>query len=158
MESKPTSLSIIKAWARLPCALNAEGVERGGFAFIQRVLQDAIHAAATGAAAKASTQIVEIFGWARCDHFHLAFFRVADPAAQADLRLRRPVQSCRRVRASRDQVTAAAGPARMPRRTTNPTDRAVSCASAPVRPRTRRATAAKGRRQRKPERCCRRSR
>ena len=85
MESKPTSLSIIKAWARLPCALNAEGVERGGFAFIQRVLQDAIHAAATGAAAKASTQIVEIFGWARCNHFNLAFFRVADPAVKIQL-------------------------------------------------------------------------
>jgi hypothetical protein len=56
----------------------------GGFAFVEIVFDEAVDAAATGAAAQAGAQFGQVGFFAVGDHFHFAVFGVAHPAAQVE--------------------------------------------------------------------------
>ena len=69
----------------LPGAVDAEGREAFAFAVVERMLDDAIDAAAAGAALEAEAQIGEVGGIAGGDNFHVAVFSVAHPAFELEL-------------------------------------------------------------------------
>jgi hypothetical protein len=68
----------------LPGAFDAEGFEVRGFLFVEMVFDDVVDACAAGASAEAGTEVVQIFGSAGCDDLDVAFFSVADPAAETE--------------------------------------------------------------------------
>ena len=82
--------------SRLPRSVDAEGRKVLSFAVVERVLNDAIDAAAARAAFEAGAQIFEIGGLAGSDNFNGAIFGVAHPAAQfefAGLALHEPAET-----------------------------------------------------------------
>ena len=69
----------------LPRPFNPERAQSSGFAFIEKMLDQAIHAAAARAAAQAGAQLVQV-GFVAVDYYlHIAIFGVAHPAAQIEL-------------------------------------------------------------------------
>jgi hypothetical protein len=76
--------------------LNAEDVEGGGFAFIERVLKDVVYTAAARATTKTDTQIIEILGVASGNNLDIAVFCITDPAAKvqfAGLSVNKPAKT-----------------------------------------------------------------
>ncbi len=71
--------------APLPCPVNAEGGQLGGFGFVEVVLDEAIDTTAAGPAAQAGTQLGQILLLAGGYDLDIAVFGVADPAAEAQL-------------------------------------------------------------------------
>jgi hypothetical protein len=70
---------------QLPSAFDAEGLKAAGFGLVEVMLEDAIDAATAGTLVEAGAEFGEVFGLAGGDDFDVAFFGVADPAAQGEL-------------------------------------------------------------------------
>jgi hypothetical protein len=75
----------VAPFTHLPGAFYAERVEVGGFAVGEDVLDYAVDAAATRAAAEAGAEFIQVRLFAMDYHFHIAIFGVADPAAEVEL-------------------------------------------------------------------------
>jgi len=67
-----------------PGAFDAEGAQVGGFGFFERMFDEAVDAATARAAAQAGAEFGKVGGFAVCDDFNIAFFRVAHPAAKVE--------------------------------------------------------------------------
>jgi hypothetical protein len=79
-----------------PCAIDFERTETFGLTIGQRVLDDAVDARATRAAAKAGAKLIQVAGFASGNHFHIAVLSVAHPSAQiqlAGLALHKPAKA-----------------------------------------------------------------
>jgi hypothetical protein len=70
---------------RLPGAFDAERGEFGLFGLVQPVLYQVVHAGSAWSAAETGAQLVQVFGGAGGNNFHVAIFSVADPAPQFQL-------------------------------------------------------------------------
>jgi len=77
-------ISAVPCSLALPCSFDSEGIEVGGFAVVEVMLDEAVDATAARTAAQAGAEFGEVFGRAVGNDFHFAFFRVADPATQVE--------------------------------------------------------------------------